>query len=232
MIYRLNRLLLCAIFTGWSSGLFAGQLTVSPLTMNMTATQPNAIYKLDNGSDMETFYQLQLFAWEVIEGKTQLRRQNDLVVTPPVTLIPGNTEQTIRIIRQQETESDKEKSYRLIISELPDTEKPQGANVRVLLRMSLPVFVGGEDKEPQLTAYFKDGTLRIRNSGSRHAKISDAFWFSADKDTPHPIQKGLMGYALPDSEFHIPANKTPPIGAIKFFSATINGQSQTILVEG
>ncbi len=231
MMSRLNTFFLCALLTGLSPLLWAGQLTVAPLTMKMTPTQPNATYKLTNGSSQESFYQLQLFAWEEKEGKTRLLKQDDLIVSPPVTLIPGNGEQLVRIIRQRPTQSENEKSYRLIVSEVPDTESPQGANLKVLLRMSLPVFVGSEGKEYALDAYYKDGILRVRNTGSKHARLSDVFWMNQSSDKKYEIQKGLLGYALPGSELHLPIEKTPPQGAIKFFSATINGQSQTILIE-
>ncbi|KGD65345.1 type 1 pili usher pathway chaperone CsuC [Alcanivorax nanhaiticus] len=231
MLNRLKNIVFCALLAGPGSMLYAGQLTVAPLTLTMAPTQPNATYKLTNGSDKESFYQLQLFAWEQIDGKTQLLKQDDLIVTPPVTLIPGNGEQLVRIIRQRPTQSDNEKSYRLIISEVPDTESPQGANLRVLLRMSLPVFVGGEGKEYALKAYYKDGTLRVKNTGTKHARFSDVFWTNQDSNQQYDIQKGLLGYALPGAELHLPADKTPPKGAIRFFSATINGESQTIMVE-
>lgn len=231
MIHRLQKLFLCALLAGLPLTLFAGQLTVAPLTLTMTPTQPNATYKLTNGSDNESFYQLQLFAWEQVDGKTQLLKQDDLIVTPPVTLIPGNGEQLVRIIRQRPTQSENEKSYRLIISEVPDTETPQGANLRVLLRMSLPVFVGGEGKEYALRAYYKDDILRVLNTGSKHARFSDVFWTNQANDEQYDIQKGLLGYALPGSELYLPQDSTPPKGAIQSFTATINGESQTIMVE-
>ncbi len=230
MTSRLATLFIAAL-VGISTPLFAGQLTVAPLTMTMTPTQPNASYKLTNGSDQESFYQIQLFAWEQEAGQTRLLKQDDLIVTPPVTLIPGNGEQLVRIIRQRPTPTDTEKSYRLIVSEVPDTESPQGANLKVLLRMSLPVFVGGEGKEHELKAYYQGDTLVVQNSGTKHARLSDAFWLNRDANKRYSIQKGLLGYALPGSALHIPVKKTPPKGAMQYFSATINGESQTILVE-
>ncbi len=230
MISRLTRLFFCALL-GASSSLFAGQLTVAPLIMSMTPTQPNATYKLTNGSDQESFYQLQLFAWEEVNGETQLMKQDDLIVTPPVTLIPGNGQQLVRIIRTRPTESDTEKSYRLIVSEVPDTETPQGANLKVLLRMSMPVFVGSEDQQHQLKAYYQDNILRIRNTGSKHARLSDVFWMNQDTNQQYEIQGGLLGYALPGSELYIPSDKTPSPGAIQYLSASVNGESQTILIE-
>ena len=224
-------ILLIASFLSLSAPLFAGQLTIAPLTMTMAPTQPNATYKLTNGLDQESFYQIQLFAWEQEDGQTRLLKQDDLLVTPPVTLIPGNSEQLVRIIRQRPTPSDTEKSYRLIVSEVPDTESPQGANLKVLLRMSLPVFVGGEGKTHDLKAYYQGDTLLIKNNGTKHARFSDAFWLDRDANKRYEIQKGLLGYALPGSELRVPVKKAPPGDATRYFSAMINGESQTLQVE-
>lgn len=43
--------------------LSAGQLTVAPIRLHMSPTQPNATFTLTNGANQEGFYQLQLFAW-------------------------------------------------------------------------------------------------------------------------------------------------------------------------
>ncbi|MAX55081.1 MAG: hypothetical protein CL537_06155 [Alcanivoracaceae bacterium] len=223
-------LVLMSCLISLSSTLFAGQLTVAPLTMSMTPTQANATYKLTNGSSEEGFYQLQLFAWEQVDGETQLLKQDDLIVTPPVTLIPGNGEQTVRVIRRRPTPSETEKSYRLIISEVPDTESRQGANLKVLLRMSLPVFVGGNEKAFSLSVSQQGNALHIHNTGNAHARIADVYWLDHDSNT-HLVKQGLVGYALPNSELRIPL-QTPSSLNASYLSASINGKPATYKVEG
>lgn len=232
MIKRIHNTLLISLLTLVSLPAWAGQLTVSPLSMNMAPEQANATYKLKNGSSLEGFYQIQLFAWDQgPNGETQLRQQDDLIITPPVTLIPGNGEQLVRVIQKNpQAESTSEKSYRLIISEVPDTESDQGANLRVLLRMSLPLFVGLPEQEHELTVYFQDGALRVRNNGTAHARLSDAYWQPRNENQQFLIQEGLLGYVLPGRELQIPLENTPPEGSVEFFTAAINGDPITLYV--
>ncbi|MZR62337.1 molecular chaperone [Alcanivorax sp. DP30] len=227
------RALLITSLTLLSLVAWCGQLTVSPLSMTMAPTQNNATYKLKNGSSIEGFYQIQLFAWEQgDDGESRLLQQDDLIITPPVTLIPANGEQLVRVIQKDPQPSDIEKSYRLVISEVPDTESDQGANLKVLLRMSLPLFVGTPELSHTLSAFFQDGALRIRNTGTAHARLSDAYWQARNQNRKFVIKEGLVGYVLPGRELLIPMKTPPAEGSVAFFTASINGTPLTLLVEG
>ena len=225
--------LLLTLFTLLSSAALCGRLTVSPLLMQMDPTQPNTTYKLKNGSSQGGFYQIQLFAWEQgAQGESRLLQQDDLIITPPVTLIPANSEQLVRVIQKNPQPSDIEKSYRLVISEVPDTESDQGANLKVLLRMSLPLFVGTEEQSHALSVTYRDSALHIRNTGSAHARLSDAYWQARNNNKEFVIKEGLVGYVLPGKTLRIPITQAPADGTVEFFSASINGAPFTLLVEG
>ncbi|ERP93023.1 hypothetical protein Q670_08210 [Alcanivorax sp. P2S70] len=207
----------------------AGQLTVAPLRMHITQTQPNATFSLSNGSSRDGFYQLQLFAWEEVDGESRFRQQQDLVVTPPVTLIPANGQQVVRIVRQRPTDADKELSYRLIISEVPDTENEAGAKLRVLLRLSVPVFAGDKDQSPVLIATRNENGIVIHNKGDAHARLSDAH-LQTDNGEDILVQRGLVGYVLPDGQLSLPLESvTLPTGSALSFK--LNGKPFLLPVE-
>ncbi|BAP13571.1 MAG: hypothetical protein AOY29_07755 [Alcanivorax borkumensis] len=227
-----TKALFLSLFTLLPSAALCGQLTVSPLIMKMSPSQPNAAYKLKNGSSQDGFYQIQLFAWEQgDDGENRLLQQDDLIITPPVTLIPGNEEQLVRVIQKNPQPSDSEKSYRLVISEVPDTESDQGANLKVLLRMSLPLFVGTPEQNHTLSVSLQDGTLRIRNTGTAHARVSNAYWQAPNQDKKFAIQEGLVGYVLPGRELLLPIETVPAESTVASFSASINGTPFTLLVK-
>lgn len=206
----------------------AGQLTVAPIRLNMSPTQPNATFTLTNGSNKDSFYQLQLFAWEQEEGETQLSQQQELVITPPVTMIPGNSDQVVRVVRQRPTASENEKSYRLIISEVPDTESDSGAQLKVLLRLSVPVFVGDKGHTHALSVKRQQNQFRIQNNGDGHARLVDAYWIDSQQQR-HIIQKGLAGYVLPGSELWLDTDElTAQPEEVTF---TVNGKKLTLPVE-
>ena len=227
MIKRFAVLIVPVLLT-LAPSLMAGQLTVAPIRLTMSPTQPNATFTLTNGSNEDGFYQLQLFAWEQENGETQLKRQQDLVITPPVTMIPGNSDQIVRVVRQRPTDSENEKSYRLIISEVPDTESESGAQLKVLLRLSVPVFVGDKSQTHALSVAQQENRLVIHNRGDGHARLVDTYWLDA-KQQRHTLRKGLTGYVLPDSELWLQPQElnSKPV-AITF---TVNGKSLTLPVE-
>ncbi len=227
MIKRFAVLIVPVLLT-LAPSLMAGQLTVAPIRLTMSPTQPNATFTLTNGSNEDGFYQLQLFAWEQEGGETQLKRQQDLVITPPVTMIPGNSDQIVRVVRQRPTDSEKEKSYRLIISEVPDTESERGAQLKVLLRLSVPVFVGDKSQTHALSVTRQQGRFVIHNVGNGHARLVDAYWLD-NQQQRHIIHKGLAGYVLPDSELWLDTDdfRGQPV-AVTF---TANGKSLTLPVE-
>ena len=210
----------------------AGQLTVAPLRMHITQTQPNATFSLSNGSSRDGFYQLQLFAWEEVDGESRFRQQQDLVVTPPVTMIPGNTDQVVRIIRQQPTVSDKEKSYRLIISEIPDTESDSGAQLKVLLRLSVPVFVGDDAQQPALSAHWAADGIRIDNHGTGHARLSDVQGQGLASAPPLELKPGLAGYALPDRSLLLSLPKGIDRSTLRQLHFNVNGQPANLTISG
>lgn len=212
-----------------ASPLQAGQLTVAPIRLNMGPTQPNATFTLSNGANEDGFYQLQLFAWEQEEGETLLKQQQDLVITPPVTMIPGNSDQVVRVIRQRPTAAETEKSYRLIISEVPDMESERGAHLKVLLRLSVPVFVGDKSHTHALSITRHQNRFRIHNSGTGHARLVDAYWLD-NRQQRHIIHKGLAGYALPGSELWLDTDELDEKPVAVTFTA--NGKSMTLPVEG
>ncbi len=220
--------LLVSLLLALATPLMAGQLTVAPIRLTMSPTQPNATFTLTNGSNEDGFYQLQLFAWEQENGETALKRQQDLIITPPVTMIPGNSDQVVRVVRQRPTVSDREKSYRLIISEVPDTESERGAQLKVLLRLSVPVFAGDKSQTHALSVTRQQNRFVIHNHGDGHARLVDAYWLD-DKQQPHPIRKGLVGYALPDSDLWLDYEELD--GNPEAITFTANGKSLTLPVE-
>lgn len=206
----------------------AGQLTVAPILLKMSPDQANATLSLTNGASEDGFYQVQLFSWSQQEGKRQLSVQDELVVTPPVTLIPAGGNQTIRLVRTRPVQSNHEQSYRLVVSEIPDTEQQErNAQVQVLLRLSIPVFVGKKTQKPSLRASLSGQTLHITNSGNAHARLTDLAWQDT-QGRSHTIQRGLSGYVLPDSQHQWQIPSPAPMDNIDLISFTLNGQSVTL----
>lgn len=229
--------LVLALFSAVSQ---AGSLSVSPVLISLDATQNNRTLTLRNTAASEGYYQLQLFAWSQEDGETRLTPQESLIVTPPLALIAPGASQLARIVRAEggasadQKSSDRESSYRLIISEIPHNLLEQGdAAVNVLLRVSVPVFTQGPaNAAPRLLASVtsRDGVphLRLHNHGNRHARLTDASL--ADRQGQmRPWRAGLMGYVLPDSTFYWPLPDTGTDAAQLHVS--VNGTATALPLE-
>ena len=135
-----------------------------------------------------------------------------------------------------------EETYRLLVDEIPADQTSQTTAVRVQLRYSVPVFVGGGSGEqtPALdfslepmpvnagAATASSGAsaaglaLRAANLDTRHAQISQVKLDWPDGHTTD-VASGLLGYALPRASRRWTIANAP-VGATRAtLHALING---------
>ncbi|KCY44496.1 csuC domain protein [Acinetobacter baumannii 1571545] len=109
----------------------------------------------------------------------------------------------LRVVRIKPEPISGEKTYRIIIDELPkpiDSRKAsQGVNV--LLRSSLPVFVVNKDAMTKLTWSIQQeqnsAYLYINNIGNRHALLNNLTLVDTTSNKSYPIKVNTVnGYIL------------------------------------
>ena len=116
--------------------------SVNPTRIVLNRATPSVLLTIRNESAEPVRLQMRSHAWlESINGEMQLGDTTDLIVFPTlVTLKPGE-QRNIRIAHGT-TVGDTEKTYRVFVEELPgNANNPEGAAVRVLTRMGIPVFL-------------------------------------------------------------------------------------------
>src|SRR5205814_1144885 len=94
-----------------------------------------------------------------------------------------------------------ERSFRLLISELPDPMKHADHSVQVLTQFSVPAFAAGTDKGSGNIAWqatLSGGELKLtaRNEGPSHAKLADLDIVTRDGEKRSLTANGL-NYVLP-----------------------------------
>lgn len=154
----------------------AGDLTVTPVRLNLSPRQPIAAMSLRNAGSTPTSLQVRVFAWRQTDGEDRLE-QTDVVLANPgaVDLAPG-AEQLARVGLRSRSGADGG-AYRVVIQELPTGRgEPSGA-IATLLRISVPIFVEPANAQPRLAwSLVRDGAgapaLRIANSGDAHVQLT------------------------------------------------------------
>lgn len=202
----------------------AAGLQVTPISLEVRAEEQGQALFLSNTGKTALRAQVRVQQWTQQAGQDQLAPTRDVVASPPAVEIAPGGRQMVRIVRLLPAPAAVEKTYRLLIDELPPSASsaPSSAapGLQFLLRYSVPVFVlppaaanigsGANTALPpgaaaptnvsQLLASVKqDGpratVLTISNRGARRAKLSKLAFVSADGQRSL-LYPGLMGYVL------------------------------------
>jgi fimbrial chaperone protein len=155
----------------------ASTFRVTPVQVALSGSSSSALLSVGNESDQELRFQVSAFAWGMDDaGRMKLTPTQDIVFFPMLfTLAPG-TERKIRV-GSTTFVGPTEKTYRIFVEELPPSAVAEasraGAQVRVLTKMGIPVFLQPERSEASGVIEvlgLEGGRLRyrVRNPGNVH----------------------------------------------------------------
>lgn len=181
----------------------AASLQVSPILLEFPPQQPSQVLWLSNSGTTPLRAQVRVQQWTQTDNADALAPSRDLAASPPMIEIAPGQKQMVRIVLLQPTAAPQERTYRLLVDELPGNDaQNQSSGLQFLLRYSVPVFVGTPaNAAPQLSARWEAGTLSIANSGQRRARLSQLVWVNADGSRV-PLNSGLFGYVLAGQSMH------------------------------
>ncbi len=232
----------------------AAGLQVTPISLDIPAQEQSQAMFLSNSGKTTLRAQVRVQAWTQSGGAETLEATREIVASPPIVEIAPGARQMVRIVRLQPAPAGQEKTYRLIIDELPGADgaqPPAAAGLQFLLRYSVPVFVlpsaaaGSAALAPasaangampladvtRLSASVKANgtdasTLVIANNGARRAKISQLAYVDA-RGQRNILFPGLMGYVLAGQTMQWPlALPLPALKSGGAFKAKFNDDQE------
>lgn len=157
----------------------AGSFGVAPMRVDLGPGATSATITVTNDGDQALSFQATLSAWrQGPDGKDEYADSKDLIFFPQMFSVEPHDKRILRVgVKGPPPQS--EKAYRLYIAELaaPTGAKPAGpAQVRVMLRFGIPVFVAPAAPkrdlamdEPQVAA--GKVLVTIRNRGNQGTKF-------------------------------------------------------------
>lgn len=140
--------------------------TLSPMVIKLRSDGGVQTIKVKNPSSEPIDMQLQLFSWEESVDLAALKPTNDLLAMPPIFRVEPGGEQVIRIALRRPLKADVERTYRIVIGEIPsevNSEEGLGFNLSV----SIPLFV-----RPRDAAAFAEWTIE-NNGDSPHLVLAN-----------------------------------------------------------
>lgn len=188
--------------------LAAAGFSVSPTRIDFAATDSVKGLRLHNHGERPVQAQLRVFAWHQADGDDVLAPSTDLVVSPPMATIAPGAQQMVRLVRRDGAAAvTGERSYRLLVDELPPARMQPApvvpAGLNFVIRYSVPLFIaagGAADPGRSLTWFTvtdDDGRPRmaVHNPSATHAQLSALRVVDAQGRTLHR-HDGLLGYVL------------------------------------
>ena len=222
------------LFVAGVSVVSAANIGVNPVRVTLSENQKMGTLTLRNGGTEPMSMQLEVLNWSQEEGNGVFTPTRELIVNPPIFTIPAGGSQLIRVGLRRAPDAQRELTYRIFLQELPPPPSPDFQGAKMLMRVSLPVFV-----LPKVTAKpvlrwhavrTSDGALKISlsNSGNAHIQIAN-FSLSLPGSAQPWITQQTSNYVLIGQSFDwiLPANadySIPKSGAtIQLFAQTDAG---------
>ena len=219
----------------------AATIGVSPVRVTLSANQKiEAITVRNNGTEPMSM-QLEVMNWSQQDGNDVFTPTRELLVNPPIFTVPPGESQLIRAGLRRAPDASRELTYRIFMQELPPPPDPDFMGTKMLMRVSLPVFVlPALAAQPDLlwkATRTPNGALKISlsNLGGVHIQIAN---FSLSKpDSAQPwITQQTSTYVLngQSHDWELPVNAespAPPPGAtLHLFAQTDAGDMEAKIV--
>jgi fimbrial chaperone protein len=184
----------------------ATTLGVSPVRVTLSEKQKVGTLIVRNDGTEPVPMQLEIVNWSKEDGKDVFSPTRELIINPPIFKVPAGGSQLIRVGLRGRTDAQRELTYRIFLQELPSPPDPNFNGTKLLMRLSLPVFV-----LPKVTAKpvlqwqaerISDGALKVSltNVGNEHIQIIN-FSLSQSGSAQPWITQNTSDYVLIGQSF-------------------------------
>ncbi|WP_321954745.1 fimbrial biogenesis chaperone [Paraburkholderia bannensis] len=137
----LARIISSGLLTIYCAGTFAASLEITPVTVELEASQNGQVFTLHNNGTEALSAQIRVYSWNQEDGDDQLTLTRDLIASPPIAQVAAGGEQIVRLVRAHPGGPAQEMAYRLFIDELPPPNAAPSTGIQFRFRYSVPVFL-------------------------------------------------------------------------------------------
>ncbi|HWV15670.1 MAG TPA: fimbria/pilus periplasmic chaperone [Cellvibrio sp.] len=189
-----------------------------PINPRLDAPASATLIWVKNNSTTDAIVlQARIFSWSQKDNSDSYDAQDELVVSPPMIEVKPGAQQMFRIVNRAGAIQDmpREKSFRVLLDEIPNINAKNGPVLNFQMRYSLPLFVGksplqSKSSSAQLKSIEQglsykivgdaNPAIEINNNNPWHVRLSSVKVANADSAAEQfQLSEGLLGYVLPSS---------------------------------
>ncbi|MBT6343698.1 MAG: molecular chaperone [Tateyamaria sp.] len=205
-------------FVACSSVASAGAIGVNPVRVTLSNEQKVGTISVSNNGTEPVTIQVQLLSWSQEGSNAVFTATRDILSNPPIFTISAGDKQLVRVGLRRPPDAQREQAYRIFLQELPSLINSGETGAKMLMRISLPVFVLPEvEAKSELrwqVSRTPQGALKISltNNGNAHIQIRSFQLFLPDSIQPW-VTLQSSDYVLSDQsrDWILPINADNPI---------------------
>lgn len=212
-----------------------GAFVLKPVRATLSAAQPVASFNVVNTGAETTVVQLEAVGWSQRESRDVFQPTRDVLATPPIFKIPPGGTQVVRVGLRRQADQQGELTYRLFFQEVPPAPAAGFQGLKVVLRMSVPVFVvPAMPVGPQLhwtARRSPKGELELgmANGGTAHVQVASVQL--SDASGGELARQDIAAYLLAGQQRTLVLKSAPPPGTkLQVFAKTDSGDVHAELV--
>lgn len=232
----LRRSLLVGVLLLSAPPVFAqGRLQAGPTLIEFAPNVTSARLRLRNTGTEPVAAQVRVYAWSQPQGEDVLVPSEDLAVSPPIAEIPAAGEQLVRIVNLAPAAAGRDRTFRIVVDELPRAGESQTSQVKLRLRYVIPAFVraaGAREAELTCSLETSGAELACENQGGRAAQLGQSRLLPGSGPAI-VLSDGLFGWVLPGSRRVWPLSPAVPDNTGRAdlrLETQLNGRSATLPV--
>ena len=213
-----NFLVLAVSALAFVSSAHASTFNVNPIQLHLTEDGASALLTIHNTSDEEIRFQLTTYAWsQSPEGEIELGETDDIIFFPRMmklapgakrkvrigqTKVPSKSRADARQTASGDNDTQREKTYRILVEELPSRKtKKDAEQIQVLTRMSIPIFVDSPRPLVKLSvanASAERGRFRfdLKNDGTVHTMLNKVRVTAVSSANKELFSRDLAGWYI------------------------------------
>jgi P pilus assembly protein, chaperone PapD len=208
----------------------ASGLQISPISLEMPANQKSGEVWLRNAGADVVHAQVRVYRWSQDKGEDVLTPDNFMIASPPMVQVASGQQQLVRLVRigSMAGPAANERTYRLLIDELPIKKPGTKVGLDFVFRYSIPVFIAGTaPARPVLDWSVQQAGQRawllVKNTGTSRGQMAN-ITFTPVHGKAVTVIDGLAGYVLPGQYRRLQLSVSPTVFAHGgTFNSLING---------
>jgi fimbrial chaperone protein len=212
----------------------ATSLEITPVAVHLVPGAKATTIEVANRGGVPAAIQLRAYAWSQDGNKDGLTPTQDILLSPPIFTLGTDRSQTIRLMLRRGASAAGERTYRLLIDEVPATN-PKAQQVQVAMRLSLPLIVGSVPPKTRALQWRAmrgangQVTLSATNVGSAFERVQSIAVTTADGSAQTAATDAANSYILAGAERRWTIPAAANARQVRISVTTRTGTSEQVL---